>query len=146
MDREAWHAAIHGVAKSRTWLSDWTELNCGASLRTSSAALQFPGDGQTLQLSPGVGQEGPTSWGWAGVNHLCPWHWDLFSAVWLAPADLSRSKLEVLKQPDSKQLYPGEPEILFLLISLWNNPFNQVSSRKSLQHHSLNTFSLVSLL
>ena len=27
MDREVWRAAIHGVAKSRTWLSDWTELN-----------------------------------------------------------------------------------------------------------------------
>ena len=27
MDREAWHAVVHGVAKSRTWLSDWTELN-----------------------------------------------------------------------------------------------------------------------
>ena len=27
MDRETWRAAIHGVAKSRTWLSDWTELN-----------------------------------------------------------------------------------------------------------------------
>ena len=26
-DREAWRAAIHGVAKSHTWLSDWTELN-----------------------------------------------------------------------------------------------------------------------
>ena len=26
MDREAWHAAIHRAAKSRTWLSDWTEL------------------------------------------------------------------------------------------------------------------------
>ena len=26
MDREAWHAAIHGVTKSRTQLSDWTEL------------------------------------------------------------------------------------------------------------------------
>ena len=25
MDREAWRAAIHGVAKSRTWLSDWIE-------------------------------------------------------------------------------------------------------------------------
>ena len=27
MDREAWRAAIHGVSKSRTRLSDWTELN-----------------------------------------------------------------------------------------------------------------------
>ena len=27
MDREAWRAAIHGIAKSRTQLSDWTELN-----------------------------------------------------------------------------------------------------------------------
>ena len=25
-DREAWRAAVHGVAKSQTWLSDWTEL------------------------------------------------------------------------------------------------------------------------
>ena len=25
--REAWCAAIHGIAKNRTWLSDWTELN-----------------------------------------------------------------------------------------------------------------------
>ena len=27
MDREAWRAVIHGVAKTQTWLSDWTELN-----------------------------------------------------------------------------------------------------------------------
>ena len=27
MDREAWHAVIHGVAKSWTQLNDWTELN-----------------------------------------------------------------------------------------------------------------------
>ena len=28
MDREAWRATIHGVAKSQTRLSNWTELNC----------------------------------------------------------------------------------------------------------------------
>ena len=27
MDRDGWHAAVHGVAKSWTWLSDWTELD-----------------------------------------------------------------------------------------------------------------------
>ena len=29
MDREAWRAVIHGVAKSPTWLSNWTQLNWG---------------------------------------------------------------------------------------------------------------------
>ena len=32
MDREAWHAAVHGVTKSQTWLSKWTELNWTFSL------------------------------------------------------------------------------------------------------------------
>ena len=27
MDREAWHAAVHGIAKNRTQLSNWSELN-----------------------------------------------------------------------------------------------------------------------
>ena len=39
MDREAWRAAVHGVAKSRTWLSDWTELKsskqCVGRIKTS---------------------------------------------------------------------------------------------------------------
>ena len=27
-DRKPWHAAVHGVTKSQTWLSDWTEHSC----------------------------------------------------------------------------------------------------------------------
>ena len=35
LDREAWRAAIHGVVKSWTRLSDWTELNWVASISSS---------------------------------------------------------------------------------------------------------------
>ena len=38
MDREAWRAMIHGVAKSQTWLSDWTELNHELSLILSPSS------------------------------------------------------------------------------------------------------------
>ena len=33
MDREAWRAAIHGVAKSRTRLSDWSDLICSMKMQ-----------------------------------------------------------------------------------------------------------------
>ena len=33
MDREAWHAAVHGVSKHWTWLSNWTELNWSQSMK-----------------------------------------------------------------------------------------------------------------
>ena len=36
MDREAWHAAIHGVEKSQTLPSDWTELNVNSSQSQNS--------------------------------------------------------------------------------------------------------------
>ena len=41
MDRETWRAAVHGVAKSRTRLSDWNELNyqAGTVLGTGSTAV-----------------------------------------------------------------------------------------------------------
>ena len=35
MDREAWHAVVHGVAKSRTWLSNWTDLLMNLKARVS---------------------------------------------------------------------------------------------------------------
>ena len=39
MDREAWHAAIHRVARSQTWLSDWTELNCTIESEVAQSCL-----------------------------------------------------------------------------------------------------------
>ena len=47
MDREAWCAAIHGVAKSRTQLSNWTELNWSIHWIGSLSATF------SLQLAPG---------------------------------------------------------------------------------------------
>ena len=41
MDREAWRAAIHGVAKSRTWLSNWTELMGPDSMNSVFWMLSF---------------------------------------------------------------------------------------------------------
>ena len=40
MDREAWRVAIHGVAKSWTRLSDWTELNWRAGLKKKKTKLK----------------------------------------------------------------------------------------------------------
>ena len=65
MDKEAWRAAVHGVTMSRTWLSDWTELNwtvanldqdsvTGTSLMAQWWRLQAPNAG-VLGLSLGEG-------------------------------------------------------------------------------------------
>ena len=41
-DREAWYAAVHGVAKSRAWLSDWTTRH-NAKQRDTNLTVCFPG-------------------------------------------------------------------------------------------------------
>ena len=39
MDSEAWHAVVHGVAKGRTWLSNWTELEKWLASHSSSCLV-----------------------------------------------------------------------------------------------------------
>ena len=50
IDREAWHAAVHGVAKSWTWLRDWTEQNRTGSYIIISTATA-PKSGQDLIIN-----------------------------------------------------------------------------------------------
>ena len=63
MDREAWRAVIHGVAKSRTWLSDRTELNWTESLpgcAVSRAGMFAPSDWEVPEAAATV--QGSLHW------------------------------------------------------------------------------------
>ena len=68
MDREAWSAAIHGVAKRQTWLSNWTELKmvgwhpwCGGHELGQSLA-DAEEQGSLACCSPMGGEELETTW------------------------------------------------------------------------------------
>ena len=52
MDREAWHAAVHGVAKSPTQLSDWTELNWSIYISVLSLlqVVRYTTDGRPMDI------------------------------------------------------------------------------------------------
>ena len=56
MDRKAWHAAIHGVAKSRTRLSDWTELNVNGGLPWWLRGNGYPASAGDAALIPTLGR------------------------------------------------------------------------------------------
>ena len=67
MDREAWRAVVHGVTKSWTWLSDWTELYWTVSIFKCSAVLIDRQHDRTLS-----------------VIHMCPETLEFWLSHWKA--------------------------------------------------------------
>ena len=84
MDREAWPAAVHGVAKSWTWLRDWTETKwptpvflgfpCGSVGKESSCKVEDLGSIPGLGRCPGEGKDYPLQYsGLQNSIDYCPW-------------------------------------------------------------------------
>ena len=70
MDREAWDAAVHGAAKSRTWLSDWTDWASQMVLVVKThLSVQEMKEIQALSL----GQEDPLEEGMATHSSVLVW-------------------------------------------------------------------------
>ena len=73
MDKEAWHAAIHGVAKSWTRLSQWTEVRNGAS-QVSLLVRNLPANtGHLRDVGLILGQEDPLEEGVATHSSILAW-------------------------------------------------------------------------
>ena len=99
MDREAWRAVVHGVTKSRTWLSDWTRTvgHIFWGGRTNQEALELEehgGVGPMMDWLVLLGearlinhreslQQGPGGWGhiWFENSSSCQWG-DLENLLW----------------------------------------------------------------
>ena len=76
MDREVWHAAVHGVTKSWTWLSDWTELNweySGASQVALVVKNPLANAGDLRDTVPSLGWENPLEKEMATHSSILAW-------------------------------------------------------------------------
>ena len=60
MDRKAWCATVHGVIKSRIWLSDWTELDCWAWVCRQRVRPVWGGCSHSQRMVPMHSQAHPT--------------------------------------------------------------------------------------
>ena len=153
MDREAWRAAIHGVTKSRTRLSNWTELNwytleCASQFWKEACGSKGFKEGQSLLVQRGTTDRrgGHTGLGW-----VC-------AAASLGTERRNQDNILRGNEADwekSTSLFPSLMTFTFLLWykkkSLCNNSFESTEiykeqNPKSAQIHHLNETTVTFLL
>ena len=127
MDREAWHAAVHGVAKSKTQLSNWTELNFHTCWTQAYLVYAFC----VLSLSLSYVQLFATPW---TVVHHVPLSMgfsrqEFWSGLpFLPPGDLPNPEIELVSPALAGRFFatetPGKPSTLWFPPSIFVNSFH----------------------
>ena len=122
IDREAWHAVVHGVTKSRTRLRDWTELMTfiGASqvalviknLPTNTGDIRDVGSIPGLETSPGRGHGNPLHCSclenardrgaWRATVHRVTKKWTQLKRLSTHMTTVVGMELKTKSSPDSK--------------------------------------------
>ena len=126
MDREAWHAAVYGVAKSWTWLRDWTEMNW---TEAGSFACGFPESRSLLTTPPTTGCSAVySSCHWGGSLRLWPdlrkklsltsdtWRPSLFLNGYILELE---GRLEIVTAPSPPSVRDWSPERWWYQMSEW---------------------------
>ena len=82
MDREVWCATVHGVTKSQTWLSDWTELIAGKGFLVAQLVKNLPAMQETLVQF--LGWENPLEEGTTIHSSILAWRIPMDRGAWQA--------------------------------------------------------------
>ena len=115
-DREAWHAVIHGVSKSRTRLSDWTELTLGLFWRFTYLAVWPWSSPLTSVFSSGK---------WA------PWYFNLLDCIRACKEQvalrglsgfLNLKKIWIILPPGEKEIFSLEVMTAIPKAKYWFKP------------------------
>ena len=131
MDKEAWRAVVHGVTKSWTRLSDWTELNIVVTAQSLSLVQLFAAPWTVAHQAP-LSTEFPRQEYWSGLPFPSPGHLPnpgiepmslasdaLAGRFFTTSATWEASYIAVIQEFFSKR---ASPSFLFLLC-LWAKLF-----------------------